>query len=102
MADFSAGVEDERAGVFREAMAIGPWRLELISRQPVGGNWGAWVRRASGGRPGSEERFQALTATGATAAEALAALAATIRAAVGEPPAAGGPSISSQPNHPAE
>lgn len=78
--------EEERAGVFRETLVLGGWQLELVSRQPVGGSWGAWVRRATGGAPpGGAETIRSMTATGATAGEALAALEVAIRAALGQP-----------------
>jgi len=78
--------------VFRETLAVGAWQIELVARQPVGGSWGAWVRRATGGGPaGGEERFRAMTATGPTAGDALASLVDAIRTAVGEPPPPEGP-----------
>lgn len=84
--------DEERAGVFRETLTVGGWHLDLVARQPVGGSWGAWVRRASGGgSAGGEELVRSITATGPTAAEALAALAVAIRAALGQPALPEGP-----------
>jgi len=78
--------EEERAGVFRETLAVAGWRLELVARRPVGGSWGAWVRRAAGaGAPEDEERLRGMTAIGPTPADALAALAEAIHAALGDP-----------------
>lgn len=83
----SSPEDEERAGVFRETLAVGGWHLDLVARQPVGGSWGAWVRRATGGGSGGgDERFRSITATGPTAADALASLADAIRTAMGQPP----------------
>lgn len=84
----SSPEDEERAGVFRETLSVGGWHLDLVARQPVGGSWGAWVRRASGGGPGAaggEDVVRSITATGPTAAEALASLVASIRTALGQP-----------------
>ncbi len=82
----SSPEDEERAGVFRETLTVGGWHLDLVARQPVGGSWGAWVRRASGGGPaGGEDFVRSMTATGPTAAEALASLVVAIRAALGQP-----------------
>ncbi len=84
----SSPEDEERVGVYRETLTIGSWHLDLVARQPVGGSWGAWVRRSSGpGAPaGGEDLVRSITTTGPTAAEALAALAAELRAALGQPP----------------
>lgn len=79
--------EDERAGIFRESLSVAGHRFDLVARQPVGGSWTAWIERASmaaGTRTIAPlaASVGGTTASGASAGEALTALADKLRAVV--------------------